>query len=107
MEILISCIKNSQIDIYCSHNISQFGCKVWNKILPFKVEKILTHFHYSTKRVSTLHKYTDFCDVELRPYFKHCETRWLLWTRALKRTLDMWESLSSYFNSHPVSERMV
>ena len=37
---------------------------------------------------------------------KHCETRWLSLTRALKRTLDMWEPLVSYFNSHPDCDKL-
>lgn len=78
------------------------------KTLPLKIDKLLIdiyyHFHHSVKRVSSLTEYADFCEVEFKTILKHCNTRWLSLTKALKRTLDMWEPLSAYFNSHPDNE---
>lgn len=91
------------INIHCiCHLVSSVKSAV--KTLPLKVDELLVdifyHFHHSVKRVLSLHDYADFCDVEFKSILKHCETRWLSLTRALKRTLDMWEPLLSYFNSN-------
>ena len=75
------------------------------KTLPIKVDELLVdiyyHFHHSVKRVESLKDFSDFCSTEYKSILKHCETRWLSLTRSLKRTLEMWVPLCSYFRSHP------
>lgn len=97
------------IDIHCVCHIINLVVKSAVKTLPFKVDELLVdvffHFHHSTKRVSALHEYAEFCQVEFKAILRHCETRWLSLTQSLKRTLDMWEPLLSYFKSHPDSEK--
>lgn len=79
------------------------------KSLPLKVDEILVdiyyHFHNSVKSIVGLKEYAEFCDVEFKSILKHSETRWLSLTRSLKRTLEMWEPLLSYFTSHPDVEK--
>ena len=98
------------IDIHCICHIINLVVKSAVKTLPLKIDEFLVdvfyHFHHSTKRVSALHEYADFCDIEFKTILKHCETRWLSLTQALKRTLDMWEPLVSYFNSHPDCDKL-
>ena len=43
--------------------------------------------------------------MEFKSILKHCETRWLSLTCSIKRTLEMWEPLLSYFTSHPDVEK--
>ena len=87
------------IDIHC---ICHIVVKLAVQTLPLKIDEFLVDviIYNSTKCVSTLQEYADFCNVE----FKHCETLRLSVTRALERTLDMWDPLVSYF-SHPDSEK--
>ena len=59
------------IDIHC---ICHIVVKLAVKTLPLKIDEFLVdvfyYIHNSTKCVSTLQEYADFCDVE----FKHSET---------------------------------
>lgn len=97
-------LQPSVIDIHCICHLVNLCVKAAVKVLPLKVDDILIevyyHFHHSVKSIATLKEYAEFCAVEYRSILKHCETRWLSLTRSIKRTLDMWEPLVSYFTSH-------
>ncbi len=97
------------IDIHCICHLVNLCVKAAVKCLPLKVDEILVdiyyHFHHSVKSIVSLTDYAEFCDVEFKKILKHCETRWLSLTRSIKRTLDMWEPLLSYFTSHPHVEK--
>ena len=97
------------VDIHCICHLVNLVVKAAVKTLPFKVDELLVdiyyHFHHSVKRIVSLQEYAEFCAVEFRSILKHCETRWLSLTRAIRRTLEMWEPLLSYFTSHPDSEK--
>ena len=66
----------------------KFVVKSAVKILPLKIDEILVdvfyYVHNSTKSVSTLQEYADFCDVEFKAIFQYCETLWMSVTRALE-----------------------
>jgi len=109
---VIAKIRNEQpkiIDVHCICHLVNLCVNSAVKVLPFKVDEVLVdiyyHFHHSVKRITTLKEYADFCDVEFKSILKHCETRWLSLTRSIKRTLQMWEPLLSYFTSHPDVEK--
>ena len=53
------------------------------------------------KRIEYLKDFADFCSTEYKSILKHCETQWLFLTWSIKRILEMWEPLCSYFFSHP------
>ena len=92
------------IDLHCICHVVNLCVKTAIIILPLKVNELLVdinyHFHHSVKRVTALKEYADFCCVEFKKVLKHCDTRWLPLTKAVNRTLEMWESLLSYFASH-------
>ena len=79
------------------------------KALPLKVDDFLVdmyyHFQHSVKRVASLVEYAEFCTTEKKSVVKHCQTRWLFLGSAIKRTLQMWEPLCSYFFSHSDLEK--
>lgn len=93
------------IDIHCICHLVDLCVKAAVKTLPLKVDDLIVdvyyHFHNSTKRITTLKEYADFCAVDFKSILKHCQTRWLSLTRSIKRMLDMWEPLISYLTSHP------
>ena len=66
---------------------------------------IIIIFHHSVKRVTSLKEFADFCSTECKSILKPVETRWLPLTKVIQRLLDMWESLCSYFTSHPDVEK--
>ena len=97
------------IDISCMCHSLNLCVKSAVKSLPLKVDDLLVdifyHFHHSVKWVSSLQEYADFCNCEYKTVLKHCETRWLSLRKAVIRTLQMWQSLVSYFSSHPDVEK--
>jgi hypothetical protein len=97
------------IDIHCACHLVSLTVKAAIKILPLKVDEVLVdiyyHFHHSTKRVESLKDYTEFCCMEYKTLLKHSETRWLSLTQSIKRTLEMWDALCTYFTSHPDVEK--
>ncbi|XP_048240522.1 uncharacterized protein LOC125373470 [Haliotis rufescens] len=63
------------------------------------------HFHLSTKRTELYKSFQEFCDVEPDRILKHVQTRWLSLERCVKRTLEQWPALKSYFTSHEDVEK--
>ena len=97
------------IDIYCTCHVVSLSVKAATKALPLKVDELLVdisyHFYHSVKRQESLKDFAVFCSTEYKSILKHCKTRWLSLTRSIKRVLDMWEPLRSYFSSHPDVEK--
>lgn len=56
-------------------------------------------FDKSTKRKAELNSYSEFCDIEYKKILDFCSTRWLCMQAVVKRIIDMYEPLRSYFNS--------
>lgn len=61
------------------------------------------YFDKSTKQKSLLVEFADFLDVEYRQVIKHVNTRWLSLETAVRRNLDMYPALKSYFRSNTES----
>ena len=57
------------------------------------------YFDKSTKRKSTLVQFAQFCDVKYCQVIKQVSTRWLSLEVAVKRSLQMYPALKSYFLS--------
>ena len=105
---VIACLHKKQpnvLDIHCTCHLVSLSVKTATKTLPIKVDKLLVdifyNFHHSVKRKESLKDFADFCSTEFKSILKHCETRWLSLTRSIKRVLEMWDPLCSYFRSHP------
>lgn len=73
------------------------------KKLPVSIDELLVdifyHFKHSAKR------YSEFVEIlaefeEIKPLriLKHCTTRWLSLQRCIKRLIDQWPALYSYFD---------
>ena len=92
------------MDIHCICHLVSLCVKAAVKCVPLRIDELLVdiyyHFHHSIKSIASLRDYAEFCDVEFKTIVKHCETRWLSLTHSIKRTLDMWDALLSYFTSH-------
>ena len=97
------------IDISCICYSLNLCVKSTVKTLLLKIDKLFVdifyHFRHSVKLVSLLQEYANFCSCEYKAVLKHCETRWLSLRRAVMRTLQIWQSLVSYFSSHPDVEK--
>ena len=61
------------------------------------------YFDKSTKQKSLLVEFADFLDVEYHQVIKHVNTRWLSLETAVRRNLDMYPALKSYFRSNTES----
>ena len=61
------------------------------------------YFDKSTKRKSLLVEFADFLDVEYRRVIKHVNTSWLSLETDVRRNLDMYPALKSYFLSNTES----
>lgn len=59
----------------------------------------------SDKRVEEFKQFAAFTVVESLKIQKHCTTRWLSLEKCVKRTLQQWPALQSYFASHKHVER--
>ena len=79
------------------------------KSLPIKIDEIFVDINIiifiSVKSIASLKDFAEFCEVKFKSILKYCETRWLSLTCSIKRTLEMWEPLLSYFTSHPDVEK--
>lgn len=97
------------IDVHCICHVVDLCVKSAAKELPMKVDDLLVDmyylFHHSVKHVASLVEYAKFCTVEYRSVVKHCQTRWLSLGHTIKRTLQIWDPLCSYFISHSDNER--
>ncbi|ESO99646.1 hypothetical protein LOTGIDRAFT_173655 [Lottia gigantea] len=51
------------------------------------------------KRKEQYNDFLEFTQTEPLKIIKHCATRWLSLEKVIKRTLQQWAALSSYFNS--------
>ncbi len=92
------------LDVYCICHLVNLCLKSAVKSLPLKVDDLLIdiyyHFRNSVNRMTSLHKFAEFCCVQYKCVLKHCQTRWLSLGRAIDRIIDMWDPLLSYFTSH-------
>ncbi|CAC5413355.1 KCNT1 [Mytilus coruscus] len=79
------------------------------KTLPLPVDELLIdvffHFYHSSKRKEEYNSFLDFTDTEPMKLLKHCGTRWLSLERCVRRLLQQWPALKSYFQSHAESEK--
>ena len=57
-------------------------------------------FDKSTNRKSALSDSCTFCDANYRGVFKLVNTRWLRFERAVKRNIDLFQGIKSYFKSN-------
>ena len=100
-----TCASPKVLDILCTCHLVSLSVKAATKTIPIKVDEFLAdiyyHFHHSVKRIEYLKDFADFCSTEYKSILKHCETQWLFLTWSIKRILEMWEPLCSYFFSHP------
>ena len=91
------------IDVHCICHLVSLCVKSAVKGLPLVDDLLIDiyyHFRNSVNRVVSLQEFAEFCCVEFKCILKHCETRWLSLRRAINRTLEVWDSLLSYFTSH-------
>ena len=77
------------------------------KVLPVDVNDFLVdpfdYFDESAKRKEELSEFQEFTDTQPSKILKHVKTRWLSLERVVKRVLQQWRALYSYFDH--VSER--
>ena len=79
------------------------------KTLPVAVDDLLIdifyHFKYSAKRWEAFSEIqAEFDDIRPLRVLKHSTTRWLSLLRCLKRLLDQWPALHSYFDRQAEEE---
>ena len=65
----------------------------------------LSSFCFSSKRRSEYKDFQLFVDVDQLEILKHCPTRWLSLEKVVKRTLQQYPALLSYFTSHAESDK--
>ena len=104
---VLSRIKKVQpnvLDIGCICHLANLCCVHGVKQLPLPVEELLIdvffHFNHSAKRKEIYREFLEFCDVAPLKILKHATTRWLSLQRCVKRFLQQWPALLSYFRSH-------
>ncbi len=85
------------------HNTAEQGYKAFSKSSGFDIENLSVDLCYwfdkSTKRKAELESYSQFCDVQYRQILDFCSTRWLCMQAIIRRIIDMYEPLQSYFRS--------
>ena len=89
------------------HNIACKASEAFCDTSKFSLEDMCVDNYYyfdkSTKRKSLLVEFADFLDVEYRQVIKYVNTRWLSLETAVRRNLDMYPALKSYFRSNTES----
>ncbi len=86
------------------HNIACKASDAFSDVTDFNLEEMCIDIYYyfdkSSKRKSLLGEFADFCEVEYRQIVKHVNTRWLSLETAVRRNLDMYPALKSFFLSN-------
>ena len=86
------------------HNIACKPSEAFSDETDFNLEEMCIDIYYyfekSSKRKSLLGEFADFCEVEYRQIIKHVNTRWLSLETAVRRSLDMYPALKSFFLSN-------
>ncbi|XP_042147359.1 uncharacterized protein LOC121836509 [Ixodes scapularis] len=91
------------IVVGCPCHLINLAARKGAACFPVKVDEILVDvFFYLEKSVKRKDRLKDFQrihDIEVRKVLKHVPTRWLSLGKCLKRLLDQWEPLLSFFLS--------
>ncbi|XP_075738743.1 uncharacterized protein LOC142784016 [Rhipicephalus microplus] len=86
----------------CCHLIN-LAAQKGSACLPLNVDELLVDIFYylekSSKRKDKLKAFQSLHDVETKKILKHVSTRWLSLGRSLKRLVDQWQPLLSFFHS--------
>ncbi len=97
------------LDVHCICHVVSLCVKSAVKALPIKVDEILVDIYYqfcnSVKCIASLKEYAEFCKMEFKLILKHCDTRWRSLHHSIKRVIEMWEPLLSYYSSHSDLEK--
>lgn len=105
----IKAVQPDVFDVGCICHLANLCCGSAVKQLPIAVDDLLIdiyfHFNKSTKRVEEFKEFAAFTEVDSLKILKHCTTRWLSLEKCVKRTLQQWPALQSYFASHKDVER--
>lgn len=97
-------LKNeNMVKANCSNHVLHNATKYATDRLDVDIEnivlKIFNHFSVSAKRRDELKSFFDFVDLEWSEIVRHVPTRWLSLTPAVKRLLQNWPAIKSYFQS--------
>lgn len=86
----------------CCHLIN-LAAQKGSACLPVNVDEALVDAYYylekSSKRKDKLRAFQCLHDVECKKILKHINTRWLSLGRSLKRLVEQWQPLLSFFHS--------
>ncbi|XP_045208611.2 uncharacterized protein LOC123560483 [Mercenaria mercenaria] len=109
---VLSRIREKQPGVYdlgCLCHVANTCLSYGLKQLPSAVEELLIdvyyHFLHSSKRKEEYKEFQQFTVTDAAKILKHCPTRWLSLDRCVRRTLQQWPALHSYFNSHEEAEK--
>ena len=87
----------------CYAHIIHNTTKKFSDVPPIDVENIVTkfygHFSISGSRRNALMEFGEFVNGDYTGLLRHVPTRWLSLAPAIKRLLDNWPALISYFCS--------
>lgn len=85
----------------CCHLIN-LAAQKGSACLPVNVDEVLVDVFYylekSSKRKDKLKAFQSLHDVEAKKILKHVSTRWLSLGRSLKRFVEQWQPLLSFFH---------
>ena len=98
------------LDVGCVNHLGNLAVKAGLKEVLFDVDQLLVdifyHFTNSTKRKEQFKSLSrELYAIEPKPLLKHCPTRWLSLIRCIKRLLEQWDLVFSYFKSHSDVEK--
>ncbi|XP_077581558.1 zinc finger BED domain-containing protein 5-like [Stigmatopora nigra] len=109
---VLSRLKGQNPNIFnvgCICHLSSLCIKSGVKLLPFKVDDFLVDifyfFQHSHKRLQDFKEFQDFTETDQERILKHCPTRWLSLGKVVKRVLNQYDALKSYFTSHDDVEK--
>jgi len=91
-------------DVGCICHLADLCVKARMKGLLIDIDQLLDdifyHFYYSSKRKQEFHDI--WCSLftnEPEVILKHCTTRWLSLLRCVRRNIDQYDGMNSYFLS--------
>ncbi len=83
------------------------ACEKLPRIVEDVVRDTYSYFSHSAKRLAEFAKFQHFTETEPHKILKPAQTRWLSLQLCVKRILEQWDALKSFFEHQAATERLV
>lgn len=92
---------------HSAHLCASHACEKLPRVVEDLVRDIYSHFSHSAKRLAQYKRWQHFTGTEPHKLLKPAQTRWLSLEQCVRRVLEQWSALESYFKNSAENDRLV